>query len=296
MRDFLEYFLVKSFLSLTKILPNNATYALCKNVALLFFKFEKRRRNLTLKNLQLIYPQMSENEVLALAQKIYENVAITIAEILLMMTDKLDMDAMVENGEEAIEEVKKYSSSAKNGIIMLTAHFSNWELLAHYVAYKGFPLKVVGRRGNNTYIEERLTTPFREKFGNQNLYKELAATGMIRALRNKETVGLLIDQKSGGPSSIPVRFFDHPADTTNSIAILKLKYNPLVLPMFAIRQPNGHYRILTLEPIEYIAQEEENQTERIAKMTQFYNDIMEEVIRAYPEQWFWMHNRWRIRP
>ncbi len=98
---------MKSFLSLTKILPNNATYALCKNVALLFFKFEKRRRNLTLKNLQLIYPQMSENEVLALAQKIYENVAITIAEILLMMTDKLDMDAMVENGEEAITHILK---------------------------------------------------------------------------------------------------------------------------------------------------------------------------------------------
>ena len=104
MRDFLEYFLVKSFLSLTKILPNNATYALCKNVALLFFKFEKRRRNLTLKNLQLIYPQMSENEVLALAQKIYENVAITIAEILLMMTDKLDMDAM--RSEEHTSELQ----------------------------------------------------------------------------------------------------------------------------------------------------------------------------------------------
>lgn len=294
MKEYVEYLIVKSFLCVTKLLPNKATYALCESIASFFFKYEKRRRLLTLKNLRLVYPDLSEKAIVELAQKAYQNVAITIAEILLMMTDKLDMNALVENGEETMEKVKFYSHNAPNGIIMLTAHFSNWELMAHYVASKGFPLKVIGRRGNNYYIEERLTKPFREKYGNQNLYKELAATGMIRALRHKETVGLLIDQKSGGPSSIKVKFFNHDADTTNSIAILKLKYNPIVLPMFAIRQSNGRYKIMMLDPIEYDAKEESDQEIRVAKMTQHYNDIMETVIRAYPEQWFWMHNRWRL--
>ena len=293
MKAYVQYLIVKFFLFLTKISPNKLTFFLCSIVTSLLFRFEKRRQ-LTLKNLRLVYPNLSKEKIEQLAKKAYANVSITVAEILLMMTNKLDMDALVENGEETIEKIKYYSLNAPNGIIMLTAHFSNWELLAHYVASKGFPLKVVGRRGNNAYIEERLTTPFREKYGSSNLYKDQAATGMIRALRNKETVGLLIDQKSSGQSSIRVKFFNHDADTTNSIAILKLKYNPIVLPMFAVRQPDGLYKILMLDPIEYCANEETNYQFRVAKITQHYNDIMEDVIRKYPEQWFWMHNRWRL--
>ena len=293
MKAYVQYLIVKFFLFLTKISPNKLTFFLCSVVTSLLFRFEKRR-HLTLKNLRLVYPDLPKDKIDQLAKEAYNNVSITVAEILLMMTNKLDMNLLVENGEETIKKINHYSLNAPNGIIMLTAHFSNWELLAHYVASKGFPLKVVGRRGNNTYIEERLTTPFREKHGNSNLYKEQAATGMIRALRNKETIGLLIDQKSSGQSSIRVKFFNHDADTTNSIAILKLKYNPIILPMFAVRQANGCYKILMLDPVEYCATEEIDQQLRISKMTQHYNDIMENVIRKHPEQWFWMHNRWRL--
>lgn len=294
MRDFLEYYAIKSLLLFTKILPISFVYSFFKTLAALFFKYDKRRSVLTLKNLHLIYPEKSDEDVLALAKKAYESVGITVAEILLMLTDRFDMSAMIENTEEAIEKLKKYTQNSKMGTIFLTAHFSNWELAAHFVAKSGFPMLVIARRGNNLLIEKNLTTPLREKYGNKNLFKDHAGGGIIKCLKSSQRLGLLVDQKASGVSSIKVKFFNQDADTVNSIAILKLKYNPTVLPVFGVRQKNGKYKILVKEPVDYVAEEESDEKIRVAKMTQKYNDIMEEVIRAYPEQWFWMHNRWRI--
>lgn len=294
MRDFLEYYAIKSVLLFTKLFPASFVYSFCNIIAALFFKYDKRRSVLTLKNLHLIYPEKSDEEVLALAKDAYRNVSMTVAEILLMLTDRFDMSAMIENAEEAIEKLKKYAQNSNMGTIMLTAHFSNWELAAHFVAQNGFPMLVIARRGNNLLIEKNLTTPLREKYGNKNLFKDHAGGGIIKCLKNNQRVGLLVDQKASGASSIKVKFFNQESDTVNSIAILKLKYNPTILPVFAVRQKNGKYQILIKEPVDYVAEEESDEKIRVAKMTQKYNDIMEEVIRAYPEQWFWMHNRWRI--
>lgn len=294
MRDFLEYYAIKSLLLFTKILPISFVYSFFKNLAALFFKYDKRRSVLTLKNLHLIYPEKSDEDVLILAKEAYKSVGITVAEILLMLTDRFDMSAMIENTEEAIEKLKRYTQNSKTGTIFLTAHFSNWELAAHFVARNGFPMLVIARRGNNLLIEKNLTTPLREKYGNKNLFKDHAGGGIIKCLKNAQRVGLLVDQKASGVSSIKVKFFNQESDTVNSIAILKLKYNPTVLPVFGVRQKNGKYKILVKEPVDYVAEEESDEKIRVAKMTQKYNDIMEEVIRAYPEQWFWMHNRWRI--
>jgi len=294
MRDFLEYYAIKSLLLFTKILPISFVYSFFKTLASLFFKYDKRRSVLTLKNLHLIYPEKSDEDVLALAKEAYESVGITVAEILLMLTDRFDMSAMIENTEEAIEKLKKYTQNSKMGTILLTAHFSNWELAAHFLAKSGFPMLAIARRGNNLLIEKKLTTPFREKYGNKNLFKDHAGGGIIKCLKNNQRVGLLVDQKASGVSSIKVKFFNQESYTVNSIAILKLKYNPTILPVFAVRQKNGKYKILVKEPVDYVAEEESDEKIRVSKMTQKYNDIMEEVIRAYPEQWFWMHNRWRI--
>ena len=294
MRDFFEYYAVKSLLLFTKILPISFVYSFCKTLAALFFRYDKRRSILTLKNLHFIYPEKSDHEVLTLAKETYNGVAITVAEILLMLTDRFDISSMVENADEAIEKLEKYRQNSKTGTIVLTAHFSNWELAAHFLAKSGFPMLAIARRGNNIRIEKKLTTPFREKYGNKNLFKDHAGGGIIKCLKSGQRVGLLVDQKASGVSSIKIKFFNQEADTVNSIAVLKLKYNPTILPIFAVRQENGKYRILVKEPAEYIAEEESDEKIRVAKMTQKYNDIMEEVIRAYPEQWFWMHNRWRI--
>ena len=294
LRDKIEYYSVKIFIYLLGLLPKSILYKILKFIAKLFFILEKRRSKLTLINLKAAYPDKDEEEIKKLALGSYESVAITLAEIILMLQDRINLDDMVENPSEFLQKMKQFTKDAKNGVILITGHFSNWELLAKFLAFHGYPLVVIGREGNNKLIEKNITTPFREKYGNRNIYKRNALLWIIKTIKKGKIVGLLYDQKAGGRNSVKVNFFNLPADTTTSIANLKLKFNPKIIPIFFAREKNGKYTPIIYEPIEYTASEEETHEKKIEKMTQKYNDILEEVVRAYPKQWFWMHNRWRL--
>ena len=294
MRIFLEYYALKGVLLLTKLLPIPLIYGFCKLLAALFFTLDKRRRTITLQNLALAYPHKTEDERYTLAKNIYKSVAISIAEMLLMMHQRLDIDLMVSNYEEALHELKRYFDDANRGKLLLTAHFGNWELLAHFLAKHGYPMVVIGRKGNNHLIEEHITTPFRTRYGNTLAHKSKAMAAIVRAFTQKKIAGMLIDQKSGGSSSIKINFFGHPADTINSIGLLKLRYNPSVVPLFMAHQSDGRYKLIIGSTQEIALPEELNETEKIKRLTQHYNDIIEAVIKEYPEQWFWMHDRWRL--
>lgn len=294
MREKVEYYIVKVFIWIIGFFPNKAVYKILKFIGNMFFKYEKRRSTLTKRNLKLAFPEKSDAEIYELARKAYESISITIAEIIFMINDKLDYENIVRGKEEALKKLEKYTKDAKNGVIIITAHFSNWELAAQFLPRNGYPMIAIGRRGNNKLIEDNFTTPFRERFGNKNIYKKDAMMNIVKGLKNSKNIGLLIDQKSGGKSTIKAKFFGEVADTTTSIATLKLKYNPIILPIFMPRDENGQYFPLIGEPVEYTADEENDKNKKIEKMTQKYNDIFEKVISEYPEQWFWMHNRWRL--
>lgn len=275
-------------------LPATAVRKILRFIGSAFFKYEKRRSTLTKRNLSLAFPKKSEDEIFKLAQKAYESISITVAEIILMINDKFDYDSAVTNEKEALEKLNLYTKNAKNGVIIITAHFSNWELAAQFLPRNGYPMIAIGREGNNKLIEKNFTTPFRERFGNKNVYKNRAMVSIIKGLKEGKTTGILIDQKSGGKSIVKTEFFSNPVDTTSSIATLKLKYNPLILPIFMPRDKSGKYSMVVCEPIEYMADEESDKTKKIALITQRYNDTIEKIINEYPEQWFWMHNRWRL--
>ncbi len=293
-KDKVEYYAVKNFIYLLGLMPKSFVYKTLKVIAKLFFLVEKRRSKLTLINLKAAYPDKDEAEIRQLAKSSYQSVAITLAEIIFMLQDKIDIDKMVENSQEFLQKMEHYTQNAKNGIIVITAHFANWELAAEFLPLHGYPMLAIGREGNNKLIEKNITTPFREKYGNKNIYKKNALFGIIKTIKRGKTVGLLYDQKAGGNDSVKVNFFNLPADTTKSIAELKLKFNPIILPIFFAREKNGKYTPIVYKPVEYMADEEENLEKKIEKITQKYNDILEEVVRTYPEQWFWMHNRWRL--
>ncbi len=294
MRFFAEYYLVKMVLFFTKIFPNSLVYAFCKVLSHLFFKYNKRRTTLTLKNIRLAYPHKSEEEVYAMALEAYESVAITLAETLLMSNDRLDIDSMIENKDEILEKFERYFKDMSRGKLLMTGHYSNWELLAHFVGKNGYPIKNIAREGNNHFIDERIIQPFRGKYGNRNIYKQNAIISIVKTLKQGLRVSILFDQKAGRNSSSPTYFFGKEVQTVNVLAQLKLKYNPLILPTFIVRGKDGKYTVIMKEPIEYIAEEESDETQKIIKMTQHYNDTLEEVIRENPEQWFWMHDRWKI--
>jgi len=294
MRERLEYIFVKLFLWLAKVLPKSFIYSLVKVITLLVYHLDKKRRNLTIKNLKMAFPEKNMEDITELSKSVYIELSKTITEILLMFIGKFDIDKAVRNYDEAKNKLEDIAKNSKNGIIVMTAHFSNWELAAHFLAKHGLPMLAIGRKGNNKLIDLNITTPFREQYGNNAVSKKKAMIAMIKRLKKSGNIGLLIDQKSGSLNSVKIDFFGKPAETTLSIASLKLKFDSLVVPIFIARQSDGSYEMIINEPIDYVADEIEGKEKKLEAMTLKYNQTIENMIRQYPSQWFWMHNRWRI--
>ena len=294
MREKIEYAFVKLFLWLAKIAPKAFIYAMMKGLTLLVYHLDKKRRNLTIANLTMAFPEKNPEEIVSLSKEVYTELSKTISEILLMFTGQFDVDKAIKNVDEAKEKLQNIAQNSPNGVIVMTAHFSNWELAAHFLAKHGLPMLAIGREGNNKLIETNITKPFREKYGNDAVTKKKAMLSMMKRLKGSGNVGLLIDQKSGSKHSAKLDFFGKPAETTLSIASLKLALDPLIVPIFIVRDNDGLYEMIIDNPIDYEADEIEDKEKKLEAMTLKYNQVIENIIRQYPTQWFWMHNRWRI--
>jgi len=294
MREKIEYAFVKLFLWLAKIAPKSFIYATMKSLTLLVYHLDKKRRNLTITNLTMAFPEKTSEEIAVLSKEVYTELSKTISEILLMFTGQFDIDKAIKNVDEAKEKLQKIAQNSPHGVIVMTAHFSNWELAAHFLAKNGLPMLAIGREGNNKLIDQKITIPFRNKYGNRATSKDNAMLAMAKTLKKGDAVGLLIDQKAGQLNSVKVDFFGTLAETTLSVAMLKLKFNPVVVPIFIARQSDGMYEMIINTPIDYVADEIENKEKKLKAMTMKYNQAIEEIIREYPVQWFWMHNRWRL--
>jgi KDO2-lipid IV(A) lauroyltransferase len=261
---------------------------------MILFFILKSRRELSIKNLTLAYPEKNKKEIHSLAKKSFKSVAITAAEVMLLINDKKKIEDFIINKDKFLKTLTDITKKNKKGIVFITAHFSNWEILPHFLAMNGYPMTAIGRAGDNLLIEKNLTKPFREKHGNQNIYKNEAMRKMIKTLKEAGNVGLLIDQKAGKTNSVLTTFFGMECRTTTSVANIKLKYDPLVIPIFLKRATYGKYGILFYGAADYKADDKNSEEEKIQALTQYYNDIIERAVREAPEQWFWMHGRWKI--
>lgn len=289
MREKIEYFIVLSIIKISKFLPKFAVFALLKFFAVILFWVLKSRKKLAINNILAAYKDFDFKKAKSLAKANFISISQTVAEVLLLINDRINLDDVMQNGESAVKKVKELTKNNKNGIIFVTAHFGNWEFLAHYFATKGFPVSVVGRYGNNSLIEDNITFPFRHKFGNDLIYKDDAMRNMIKLLKNHGNLGILTDQKTG---NFKAEFFGRECYTTKSVATLFLKFNPMIIPIFAKRIDKTKFEIIVEKFPEIPSNLSKNEAELF--ITQTCNDIFENIVRSAPEQWFWMHNRWRM--
>ena len=286
MGDRLAYFFLRLFICLSKVLPKSWLYAMLKMLTMLFYFTNKRRRSITIDNLQQAFPELSADEVKKVSKEVYIELSKTITEILLMLANRFDVDEAVINAESAHQALEVLRQKYPQGEIVITAHFSNWELAAHFLSQHGHKMLAVGREGDNPVIDQKLTIPFRQRYGNRSVYKKGAAIAVVKALKKGEIVGVLIDQKVNRSEGVKVKFFGREVYTTSLVANMKNRLNVAVIPIFLPRVEDGKYRLVVGDPIETSG--------CIEQMTQSYNDAMEKIIRAYPAQWFWMHNRWKV--
>lgn len=174
------------------------------------------------------------------------------------------------------------------GVIVVSAHLGNWELLVRRIALEGVRVLVVARQGRDPAFNA-LTDRLRENGGYQVHSRDSSPRPLLRHLQSGGVVAILCDQKS---DAVFVPFFGHTAGTTDGPAVLALRTGAAVLPLFAPRGPDGKYRPLFLPEIDTHAT-----GNRRADAARIMGDItagIEEVVRRYPDQWLWMHDRWRL--
>ena len=286
MGEKLSYLFLRILIFITTVLPVPWVYGLFKAIAITFYHFVTHRREITEQNLAYAFPEKSQEEIASLAKEVYVELSKTVSEIFLMLGNRFDIDGAIINREAALAKLASMKERYPGGWIMITAHFSNWELLAQFLSKHGYSMVAIGREGDNKEIDRRITTPFRERFGNRSVHKRKAAVTIMKTLKKGGIVGILIDQKVMAHEGLKVKFFRRDVYATPLVATMKAKLDIQVIPMFLPRVTNGRYEMLVGDPVEA--------GDDIASMTQAYNDAMEKVIRQYPTQWFWMHNRWKV--
>lgn len=283
--------LAKIILGIIVAIPLATRKGLFRALARLFYYLSPRQRLIAIHNLQCAFPEKGMTEIVALTRKVYHHLAIVAAEFFeIPSLRKLDPSFIAEI--EGLENCTRALEKNK-GLLIMSAHFGNWEYGAALISLLVQPMMVIYRPFDSAILEN-LISRVRASTGNTPLPKERATLKMFRSLARNESIGILMDQNVAAREGIFVDFFGRPACTTDGIALLALNTEAPVIPTFMYRQKDGRYRMVLGEEVEIIRTGDMRAD--IVANTQKFTEIIEDIIRKYPDQWLWLHQRWKTKP
>jgi KDO2-lipid IV(A) lauroyltransferase len=288
LRNRIELVAYLALRSLFRILPLRIADGLGRNVGLLYRLLDHRRRRLVARNLALAFPEKSPVELHQLARQVFAHFGGLAADLFRSETEPVER--LLARIEIVGLEHARAAAASGRGVFFSTPHLGNWEWAALATGASGFPVTIVARPLDNPLLDARLTA-MREKAGCRIVSKREAARTLLRTLRAGGMVGILADQRARPPDALAVPFFGRPALTTTSIARLAGRTGALFLPVVCLRIAPGRYRLVFSEPLDFTAipPDESGVEHRTALVTA----LVERQVRAAPEQWLWLHDRWR---
>jgi KDO2-lipid IV(A) lauroyltransferase len=264
-------------------------YYIVKGLALFIYTVDKKHRKIAHVNLELAYGDRISNEQKEkIVKASYLNLLLLLADFIKnqgISKEKLLEKVTFEN-ETVLEDALKNDKK----IILMTAHYGNWELLPLSIAAKFGPLTGVGRKLDSNAMDQILNRN-RQQFDIEMLDKKGAMRDMISVLKHDRMLGLLVDQNTSENEGILVDFFGKPVRHTPAAAILARRFDALIIPAFITTDDHFHYKITFYEPIE--TDKTEDKDKDISDSVQKQAKITEEIIRKKPEEWFWLHKRWK---
>ena len=284
--------LVERFLDALAVIPRGVSWKLAEFIGSVWFRVDDKRKAIVLSNLQRAWgDELDENERETICRQNFSHVAKVMLELpyLRKMTaDNVDRFATfvgVEHFQAALNKGK--------GLLFMTSHFGNWELAALAVCFKFGPSHLVVRPLDNLFID-RLISNIRCRGGNDLIAKRGAVRAVLRLLRQGESVALLIDQNVDWYEGVFVPFFKEIACTIKMLTVVALRTGTPVVPAYNVRQPDGRYQVIFEPEVPLVVTGDK--TRDIEENTALFNRIIESYVRRQPEQWFWMHQRWKTRP
>lgn len=257
----------------------------------ILFLIDGKHRRIAIDNLTYAFGhQQSPYETRIVARQVFINLVRVVFEIgwSLNLDKKQLLRHFTINGHA---NIKKAYEKGK-GVLVLTAHFGNWELLTVIVAMLNYPLSIVYRPLDFKPLD-RFFINLRTRFGGNVIPKQRALRAILRSLGRGEMVGLLMDQNADWYEGVFVDFMGHRACTNSGLALLALKTEAPVVPVFMVREKEGFTaKFLPEIPLQQTG----DKTRDVEDNTQQYNKIIESFLRQYPDQWFWIHQRWKTKP
>jgi len=292
LRERLEFFALWTLVHVIGALPRGMARAVGAGIGALAFRFLGRLRRVGLRNLELAYPEWTADQRTATLRKVYRNLGWLLAEFCLMSgyTRDLASDFIEYDGLDHYLAARERGK----GVLVLTGHLGAWELSSFYHSLVGFPMGLVIRRLDNPLVDE-FVNRIRCLHGNRVIHKDDFARGLISAMRAGETVGILMDTNMTPPQGSFVPFFGVQACTASGMARVALKTDAAVLPGFLLWDEAKKKYVLRFGAQIQLVRTGDLAADVLANTAKFAATT-ERYIRANPEQWLWMHRRWKTRP
>ena len=292
MKEWLEYAPVWLILKALNALPRRAARGLAASVASLLFSLQPKLKKTADFNLRLAFPDWSDAQRKDATRKMVRNLgwmAAEFARIPRLTKENIVRVVTLENHENFLE-----GQTRGKGVIYLTGHIGAWELSSFAHALYGYPLHYMARPLDNKHIDT-LVNQYRCASGNRPIFKNESARVMLKILKDSGTVGILADQNTLPAEGVFVKFFGKSACTTTGIARVALHTDAAVVPGYAYWDESiQKYRLRFEPPVELIRTGDAERD--VVENTQLFSNIIEEIIRKHPDQWVWVHQRWKTRP
>jgi KDO2-lipid IV(A) lauroyltransferase len=292
LRELAEFSLVWCLARGLGWLPRTIARSLGAGLGAVVFLLATRLRRTGMRNLELAFPTMLPLEREQILRRLYRNLGWQLAEFCRM--ERYTASNTV--GWIRYQGLERYldAKAQGRGVLILTGHVGAWELSSFYHSLMGHPMGIVIRRLDNRRLDA-FVNRIRCLHGNQVLHKDDFARGLITAMRAGESVGILMDTNMTPPQGVFVDFFNVPACTASGLARVALKTGAAVVPGFLVWEATEARYVLRFgERIEPVVTGDAEAD--VVSLTQQCTGVIESWVRRYPDQWLWIHRRWKTRP
>jgi KDO2-lipid IV(A) lauroyltransferase len=292
MRHRLEYALAWCVVKTIGALPRPLARMVGISLGQLIYLVHGKLRRVGMRNLALAFPEKTTGERGKIVRSVFTSLGRQFAEVCLFpkYTSENVSRTVAYDGYENFDR----ASQRGKGVLFLTGHIGGWELSAFAHSLYGHPLHFVMRPLDNPYLDA-LVRRYRTMHGNTPILKDNPARELLRAMKAGATVGILMDTNMTPPEGVFVDFFGIAACTASGLARIALRTDAAVVPGFTVWDPVLRKYRLRFESAVPLIRTGDNEADILANTAKF-TKVIEDVIRRYPDQWLWVHRRWKTRP